>query len=555
MVGILDIFDDESAGFLEFLDLVKGIGQIVADSLVKTRLLTDLALQNRLMSELVELGAIVPGAADVGAAFSSLGSRLIETIDADTCELYSLQGDRIELLAGFDRDGLVDPWIGWTGDIRDFPAAPRRCRAARCSSSLRPPTPGFPPTSASATPSSTTRARSACRSWSTGRPSAFSTSSTRGRATSSSSRLPAGLLAGAGPHHPECRAVRELERRNAALRDLVQLGELVTQVSDVGELLRLAALRLLVTLDATFCEVYRVDAGELVQLVSVGPEGFGDDDNGWRAPLSQYPGYAAALAEGGPWIIASPDDPRLSAAEIDWYRTLGPEEHPFDPAHRERQSPRRDRHRGLARARLRRASRLHAQRRPAPRRRPEKALLLGRLEDGNRELRQLVDASLEFGASLEMDDVPAFGGGRACASPPRRPAATSTRSRAMSKWPGEHRGRRLGRPGLRRHDLPHRRHEHHASGHGAPAADRGGRHGDRRARQRARARRVAPVRLSLRPRDPAHHRRRGGRLRRGVRRHPARLRPWRRCCTTRPGAAQALANAALTPSSKRPPGA
>ena len=92
MVGILDIFDDESAGFLEFLDLVKGVGQIVADSLVKTRLLTDLALQNKLMSELVELGAIVPGAADVGAASSSLGSRLIETIDADTCELYYAPG-------------------------------------------------------------------------------------------------------------------------------------------------------------------------------------------------------------------------------------------------------------------------------------------------------------------------------------------------------------------------------------------------------------------------------------------------------------------------------
>ena len=75
------------------------------------------------MSELVELGAIVPGAADAGAAFSSLGRRLIETIDARPCELYSLQGDRIELLAGFDRYGLVDPWIGWTGDIRDFPSS------------------------------------------------------------------------------------------------------------------------------------------------------------------------------------------------------------------------------------------------------------------------------------------------------------------------------------------------------------------------------------------------------------------------------------------------
>ena len=83
----------------------------------------DLGRQNKLMSELVELGAIVPGTTDVKSAFSSLGSRLIETLDADTCELYSLQGDRIELLAGFDRAGLIGPWLGWTGDIRDFPAS------------------------------------------------------------------------------------------------------------------------------------------------------------------------------------------------------------------------------------------------------------------------------------------------------------------------------------------------------------------------------------------------------------------------------------------------
>ena len=43
-----------------------------------------------------------------------------------------------------------------------------------------------------------------------------------------------------------------------------------------------------------------------MQLVSVGPQGVDDDANGWRAPLSQYPAYAAALAEGKPWIIASP---------------------------------------------------------------------------------------------------------------------------------------------------------------------------------------------------------------------------------------------------------
>ena len=59
----------------------------------------------------------------------------------------------------------------------------------------------------------------------------------------------------------------------------------------------------------------------------------------------------------------------------------------------------------------------------------EKALLLERLEDGNRELRQLVDAGLEFGASLEMDDVLRSVATRMRARPSAA-AATSTPSRA-----------------------------------------------------------------------------------------------------------------------------
>ena len=406
MVGILDIFDDESAGFLEFLDLVKGIGQIVADSLVKTRLLTDLALQNRLMSELVELGAIVPGAADVGAAFSSLGSRLIETIDADTCELYSLQGDRIELLAGFDRDGLVDPWIGWTGDIRDFPSSAASLSRREVLIVASPADPRL---------SAHERERYAEFDYQSeicvplvvdGQTIGFlDIFDTRPRDFVEFADFLQGFSPVLARTTQNAVLLRELERRNAALRDLVQLGELVTQVSDVGELLRLAALRLLVTLDATFCEVYRVDAGELVQLVSVGPEGFGDDDNGWRAPLSQYPGYAAALAEGGPWIIASPDDPRLSAAEIDWYRRWGLKSTLSIPLIVNGKAlavidieDSRERDYAEHLDFMRSVGQLLAGA-------LEKALLLGRLEDGNRELRQLVDASLEFGASLEMDDV------------------------------------------------------------------------------------------------------------------------------------------------------
>ncbi len=187
LVGLLDIFDDESADFLEYLDLIKGVGQIVADSLVKTRLLTDLGRQNRLMSELVELGAIVPGA-DIGAAFSSLGSRLIETTGADSCQLYSLQGERSRAAGRLRPRGHSRSLDRLDRRRSRLPAqrrvaCPRRGahhRLDRRPAALRP------------------RARALCRvrlperdlraaRGRQARRSAFSTSTTRGRATSSSS--------------------------------------------------------------------------------------------------------------------------------------------------------------------------------------------------------------------------------------------------------------------------------------------------------------------------------------------------------------------------------
>ena len=224
LVGLLDIFDDESTDFLDFLDLVKGIGQIVADSLVKTRLLSDLGLQNKLMSELVELGAIAPGAGDVGVAFGSLGSRLIDTIGADTCELYSLAGrPGSSCWPASTAPVSPTPWIGWTGDIRDFPcsaaalvpARGARHRLARRPATLRP------------------RARALRR---VRLPERDLRAARRRRAGHRLSRhlrhptarlrrvrrLPAGLRAGAGPHHPERPAAaraRAAQRRAARPRD------------------------------------------------------------------------------------------------------------------------------------------------------------------------------------------------------------------------------------------------------------------------------------------------------------------------------------------------
>jgi diguanylate cyclase (GGDEF)-like protein/excisionase family DNA binding protein len=408
LVGILDIVDDSSADFLDYLDLIRGVGQIVADSLVKARLLSDLGRQNKLMGELVELGSGIAASADgVGHALHSLGVRLLETIDADTCEIYSLDGGgAIELLAGFDREGTSDEWIGWTGNIADFPtsAAAIAARSVLIVASLDDPR-----------LSDNERERFAMFDYESeiciplvvdGEPIGFlDIFDTRSRDFGEF----AGFLRGFAPvlarTIQNAVLLREVEQRNAALHDLVQLGELVSQVSDVGELLRLTALRLLVTTDATYCEIYRLEGQELVQVVSIGPEGFNDCDNGWRAPLDHYPMFAQAIRAGDPWVVASPSDPRLSSYEVDWYERWGLKSTLSIPLLVGGEAiavidleDARERDFGEHLDFMRSVAQLLAGA-------FEKAFLLERLEEGNRELRQLVDAGLEFGASLDLDEV------------------------------------------------------------------------------------------------------------------------------------------------------
>ena len=407
LVGLLDIFDDESTDFLDFLDLVKGIGQIVADSLVKTRLLSDLGLQNKLDERARRAGRDRAGGrrCGCGVRFAGLAADRHDSARTPASSTRSREPGS-SCWPASTAPALAASWIGWTGDIRDFPCSAAALSRREVLVVASPDDPRL---------SDHERERYAEFDYQSeicvplvvdGRAIGFlDIFDTRPRDYVEFADFLQGFAPVLARTTQNALLLRELERRNVALRNLVQLGELVTQVADVGELLRLAALRLLLTLDAASCEVYSIDGDDLVQLVSVGSDGFNDDENGSREALSNYPGFAAVLTQGEPWVIASPDDPRLTAAEIEWYRRWGFKSTLSIPLVVNGKAiavidieDSRERDYAEHLDFMRSVGQLLAGA-------FEKALLLERLEDGNRELRQLVDAGLEFGASLEMDDV------------------------------------------------------------------------------------------------------------------------------------------------------
>ena len=115
----------------------------------------------------------------------------------------------------------------------------------------------------------------------------------------------------------------QIERRNAILRELVELGATITRTRDIDSLLRAVAGRLLSTVDAANCDIFKLEGDQLRCAVSFDRSGYDDGPVGDILDLSRYPATGAALAKREVLVIASPQDIRLGDDERRAYRELG----------------------------------------------------------------------------------------------------------------------------------------------------------------------------------------------------------------------------------------
>jgi len=405
-VGILEVFDHRYEDLEESLRFITAVGQMIAGWIQSAALVGDLERQSKLSAELVELGTLVSRTHDVRGALQSLGERLMTTIDADAVEICVVRGERIHFLAGFDHEGSTDTWGDWSDELANYPLTAAALESheplvivdlkdPRLSEHERRQYRLFGYQGEILLPLVVEdRAIGYLDIWSR-EPRDLSEFATflRSAAPVLARVLENSVL------------LDEIQRRNEALRELVLIGELLAQTLELTELLRLVALRLLVATDATGCDIYRIDGDELHHLVSIGSEGFDEQWVGRVLSLSDYPGSAGAIRSGEIVVVRSPDDPRLNEDEREIYRRHGVQSSiavplvvggravgliDLDDAGGRDFTEHADFLRNVARL-LAGAF--------------EKAVLLEQLEQGNRGLRELVDAGLEFGASLELDDV------------------------------------------------------------------------------------------------------------------------------------------------------
>jgi len=406
IVGLVDLYDDAERDWGLEVEFLTGVMQLVAGLFDNAVLLSEVEERSRLQHELVELAARLANAGSPQEIAGAASSRLREVADADDCDVWWLEEGYLRCLASIDSKGADEAVRGKTLDLTLFPSTARSLedREVLVFATL-------------ADPRVTDYEREDWGAYGfrsmislpliagdevVGMIDIFDTverdfNDVRGFLTSAARTIADALQ--------NAQLMGSLQQSNAALRELVELGDLFNEAENLQELARIVAGRLRTILKAEDCDIWGIEDGRLKCLASIDSRGWDAEEVGSERDLSAYEAAIAALAANEPLVIGDLEAAGLTKVEMAaygrWsYRSmvslpLVVEGRPiglidvFDTKVRD--------YTGMLDL-IRNVGRLLVGA-------FEKAMLVERLESGNRDLRLLVDSGLEFGATLDVEAV------------------------------------------------------------------------------------------------------------------------------------------------------
>jgi diguanylate cyclase (GGDEF)-like protein len=406
IVGLVDIYDDAERDWTLELEFLTGVMQLVAGVFDNAVLMSEVEEQSRLQHELVLLAGQLATAGSLEALAAEAARRLREVTGAADCDVWWREEGYLRCLASADADGLDASVRGKTLEIARFPSTQRLLdeRETLVISTLDDPRMteyeredlteyGF---------NSMISLPLVTQGETVGMIDVFDTRErdyadvrefvTTAARTIADSMQSAALLG-------------SLQRSNAALSELVQLGDQLNEAEGLTALARIAAERLRAILEAEDCDIWTIEGDRLLCLASLDSRGWDEEEMGSERDLRVYEATQDALAANAPQVFGDLEAVRLPEEEMAAYRRWGfrsmvslplvAEGRPiglidvFDTRVRDYTST-LDFIRGAGRL-LAGAF--------------EKAMLVERLESGNRDLRVLTEAGMEFGATLDVDAV------------------------------------------------------------------------------------------------------------------------------------------------------
>jgi diguanylate cyclase (GGDEF)-like protein/excisionase family DNA binding protein len=366
-----------------------------------------LEARNRDLQLLVEAGIEEASHLSTDDVLQSVARRLARLTRSPVADIYAVEGETLRALVSYDHGVFDRAWEGTTVRLRDFPCSAIAVGQRRVSLAASLDDPVLTPTG-----------RKSLEKW--GYQSQLAAplvardavigilelSDYVPRDFSEHLELIEGLAHVAGRALDNAALFDEIRRRNEILHELVEFGALATRAGDVTELLRIAARRLVETLGAADCDVFTLEGDTtLLSRVSYDRNGYDDDSVGHSLRVDDFPNVKMAIESQQIAVIASPDDPRIDVEERRVFAEWGFKSnlslplvvdgvvHGLIDIYDDEPGDYAEYLDFLMTVGQLLAGALG------------KARLLERLEGSNDELHQLVDSGLEFGSSLELDDV------------------------------------------------------------------------------------------------------------------------------------------------------
>ena len=404
LYGLLDVYDTRERDFAEYLGFLRGTAQALAGAFENALLVDQLERRTTILRDVVELGAVASQAHDLETVLTALAVRLRETVGAADCDIFTLKDGMLRCMVSADKDGLDASVVGRILDVDRFPATALAVRT------------GQPMAIASLDdPHLTDEEREDMAEYGfeselcipllggdrvIGLIDVFDTRPRDYAEYLDFLRSVGQTAAGAIENAV---LLEKLERRNAALAELVELGRTASDAGGLTALVRSVGPRVVELMEADGCQVFILRGDSLHCVLTYDDGQFLDDYADRTLDLDLFPSTRAAIAEKSALIIETPEDPRLSDYERGLYLESGSQSEICVPLvledrvvglldvydHRRRDyAEHRD---FLLRVGQMMAGAL------------ENALLMERLEETNETLGLLVESGIEFGATLDRD--------------------------------------------------------------------------------------------------------------------------------------------------------
>ena len=291
------------------------------------------ASENDLLRRVHDLTAVIDADLEISAALGSgpeqvyrmVARRLAELAGAPVCDIYAVDGECFRVLVSWDNGRFDSDFEGRSYPISGWPTTERAMRTGQPQVVSDLDDPQLSPTALAVLAQYGYRAVLSIPMIVRGSViGVVELEDTQAHDFNAALDLAVSLSRVAAHAYDNAALVERVEDRNRVLRDLVELGSVVSRARNFADVAEEVAEILVRAADVRYAEIYSLEGDALRLLAGAGVGGpYPADEIGWTDDVGNWAAEAAAWTTRAPQVIESLRDPRLSEAECRLHEANG----------------------------------------------------------------------------------------------------------------------------------------------------------------------------------------------------------------------------------------